>query len=650
MKRILPALLCLCLISACVPQNQGENVSQLPSKTEEVAATTEPTLAPTVEKEEPIALDASLLTAKENALRYLENKLTAGDNVLYVYRDFSDALNHFTQKAKIDDGNSDYVQDMDENWQEDAYSGSSAIKVSVKTQGNSWGGWLFVNGSLPQGETVPALSFGEIPGTGLNLTGADRLVFEAKGEQGGETGEFFTAGLGYDGSTFARVADYPDSTHKISLGFISLTTEWQTYVIDLNGVDLSYIGCGFGFVLSGNKSGNRESTFYLDDIRFEGPIEDLQNAPVLLQSYETNAALHPDQIYIQNAAFSYDNALAAMAFLSAGEQKQAQRILDAFVFAVENDRYQPDRIRNAYSYGDIRPFPGWKSGARLPGWYDSTAKEYYEDEYQVGTNVGNSSYVALALLQYYHLYGGETYLKTAETIMEWVIKNCSTNTPGFTAGYDGWPEGKDSEAVTLFTYKSTEHNIDAYAAFKQLYQITGDKKYQLGLENALTFLQSMYDEEAGYFYTGTTEDGITPNKTNLVLDAQVWSLMALGNDDFAPYQQALDTAWSMKKVDGGMPSHQAENEEGWWTEGTAFSAIAFAEAGRYRDSVELLNQLAGIQLASGVFPAATVAELPTGFNLFTGDPWVYSDTPHIAPTAWYVMAINGFNPYDFSLQ
>ncbi len=28
------------------------------------------------------------------------------------------------------------------------------------------------------------------------------------------------------------------------------------------------------------------------------------------------------------------------------------------------------------------------------------------------------------------------------------------------------------------------------------------------------------------------------------------------------------------------------------------------------------------------------------------EAWVYSDSPHIAPTAWFVMAVRGFNPYQ----
>ena len=60
-----------------------------------------------------------------------------------------------------------------------------------------------------------------------------------------------------------------------------------------------------------------------------------------------------------------------------------------------------------------------------------------------------------------------------------------------------------------------------------------------------------------------------------------------------------------------------------------------------------LEALEGIQMEDGLFPAATVDGLSTGFGLFDGSPWEYGTAPHIAPTAWYVMAINGFNPYSF---
>ncbi len=626
MKKTISVLICAILLAVCLPFPVGT----LQAST---SAEQDPDFAP-------------YQTSKDAAVAYLKARQDDAADVLYIYRDFSLADNHFTQKAKIDDGNADYVYDMNENWQNDPYSGDSAIEVRVKTAGQSWGGWLFLNGYLPKGETQPKLSFGEVDGAGLDLSGASKLTFMAKGAKGGETVEFFTAGLGYDGETNAPTEAYPDSSPKISLGFIQLTDQWQEYTIDLSGADFSSIGCGFGFVLSGNHSGDTESVFYLDEIRFEGPIASLQAAPRMIQSYETDTRTDPDAVYIQNAAFSYDNALAALAFISDSRQAEAKRLLDAFSFAVANDRYQADRVRNAYVYGDITPFTGWQSGTRLPGWYDNEKKEYLEDQYQVGTNVGNSSFVALALLQYYKQYGGEEYLALAEKIMGWVLENCADSKPGFTAGYDGWPEG-DGSALYIYTYKSTEHNIDAYAVFKQLYTLTGDERYANAADSAKTFVISMYDPQEGYFYTGTGDDGVTPSKENHVLDAQVWSRLALGSAEFEPYKTALDSALAMRTAEGGYPFHAANTNGGWWPEGTAFTALTLRQVGMTAEAKSALDALKAIQLPDGGYPAATIAELTTGFDLFTGKPWTYSNIPHIAPAAWYVMAINNFNPYAF---
>ena len=132
-----------------------------------------------------------------------------------------------------------------------------------------------------------------------------------------------------------------------------------------------------------------------------------------------------------------------------------------------------------------------------------------------------------------------------------------------------------------------------------------------------------------------------------MLDAQVWCCMALG-DEFAGYEKALETAERMKQPEGGYPFCLENRNGGWWAEGTAYTALMYRLLGEREKAVSALDALKGIQLASGLFPAATVPNLSTGFELFDGSPWEYSDAPHIAPTAWYVMAVNGFNPYVFT--
>ena len=332
-----------------------------------------------------------------------------------------------------------------------------------------------------------------------------------------------------------------------------------------------------------------------------------------------------------------------MAFIAEDMPEQAARILDAFVYAVENDRYSPDRIRNAYASRSIEPFSGWEAGSRLPGWYDSDQESWFEDRYQVGTNTGNTSYAALALLQYDAKYGSETYLNTARTLMDQILRDFSDESDGFIAGYDGWPE---ADVVYPLTYKSIEHNIDAYAAFRQLYARTGEEKYKDAADSALRFIYSMYDADEKYFYTGTLEDGITPNKGIVVLDGIVWNRLALG-ELFAPYLDALDTVAAMRTPENGYPFSKDSAEDGWWPEGTAFTALMYGLYGDAETAVAAFEALSAAQLPTGLFPAATVEELPTGLDLFDGSAWVYANDPHIAPTAWYILAVNGFNPYDF---
>ncbi|MER2143904.1 MAG: hypothetical protein ABS888_08895, partial [Eubacteriales bacterium] len=159
-------------------------------------------------------------------------------------------------------------------------------------------------------------------------------------------------------------------------------------------------------------------------------------------------------------------------------------------------------------------------------------------------------------------------------------------------------------------------------------------------------IKSMYDGENHVFYTGTQDDGVTPSADNLVLDAQVWACMALG-DDFAPYEAALEAVAAMRTPEGSYPFCLSNVNGGWWAEGTAYTALMYRLRGEHDRATTALDALASIQLDSGLFPAATVENLSTGFGLFDGSPWEYGTAPHIAPTAWFVMALNGFNPYAF---
>jgi len=590
----------------------------------------------------------------------LEDRLEDMRECVYVYRDYGDSENHFSQRAKMMGGNHVELDELQEDCTDSPHSGDTCIRCTQNVSGTGWGGWMFLNGYMPEGTTSPAINDHTSVGAGMNLTGATELRFWARGEKGGEILDFSTMGFDWGVDTSMPLSDAADSSNKASLRNVKLTTEWKEYSIpiDRDDADLSCIANGFSFAMDDGENAplfsdvapmEKNAVFYLDDIRFVGVIQSAHEAPMMLRSYDTDA------VEIANAAFTYDNALAAMAFLSEGKTTQAEEIIDALCYAIENDRFESGRIRTAYAAGDISPAPGWGEGAKLPGWYDTSSAKWFEDSYQVGCNAGNTSYAALALLHYAAMAQsgdasgldparGERCLKDAQLLMEWVLDECSDGGDGFTAGHEGWPENGPS-GMTKLTYKSTEHNIDAYAAFAELYQLTGDERYHEASESALRFIKSMYDEDAKVFLTGTGPDGITPEVGNVVLDAQVWAALALG-DDFKPYEAALEQLDSMRTDLGGYRFHPCD-DEGFWCEGTAFTALMYAQRGDLGRASESFAALDAVQLGNGMFPAATMEGLTTGIELSDGSPWLYGTSPHVAPTAWYIMACNGFNPYTF---
>jgi hypothetical protein len=143
-------------------------------------------------------------------------------------------------------GNRNAMQ-IKEDWHVNPHSGASCIRFDYTATGD-WGGVAWQS---------PPNDWGDLPG-GWNVTGAKRLTFWARGEEGGEGVEFSFGLLGAD-------KKFGDSGHG-KMARVSLTREWKQYSFDLAGSDLSCIKTGFCCVIAGQ---GKPITFYLDDIQFE---------------------------------------------------------------------------------------------------------------------------------------------------------------------------------------------------------------------------------------------------------------------------------------------------------------------------------------------------------------------------------------------
>jgi outer membrane protein OmpA-like peptidoglycan-associated protein len=132
-------------------------------------------------------------------------------------------------------------------------AGRTSYKITYSAKGNEgWAGiyWL-----------TPANNWGTMKGAGFDFSGATRVTFWIRGDQGGELiSEIVIGGI--------ASGTYPDSD-RASIGPLRLSTKWQQYAIDLQGKDLRHIIGGFAFALKRADNVNG-AKFYLDEIVFEG--------------------------------------------------------------------------------------------------------------------------------------------------------------------------------------------------------------------------------------------------------------------------------------------------------------------------------------------------------------------------------------------
>lgn len=564
----------------------------------------------------------------EEAYLNLNELMDQNHREFVVYRDINHPANHFFVRAKMP---ADGKGSMDEDWDQNSYSGSTCIRCTFEKGEPDWAGFYFQNGVYYIGDPGPQQNWGSEPSAGYDLTGASKLVFYARGDRGGERVEFFVGGI---------TGNYPDTCPKVSAGFRTLTKEWQRFEIDLRGRDLSYMIDGFGWVVEGNEQ--NQIAFYIDEIYFE---RSSLNDPRFLVSYDT---LLSQEVFfdeqMKSVAYSYDNALALLAYLvqnTDDSRRRTQILADSFVYAQKHDRFfQDNRLRNAYSAGELTLPPGWEPSGRpfdvrLPGYWDSTGNTFQEDIVQVSTSTGSMAWVVIALSHAYKEFNQEDYKNAAVDLGGWIHANSWDNRGigGYTSGYQGFDENQNR----LFT-KSTEDNLVVYCSFMLLYELTQNEQWKKRADQAKSFALSMWDSEEKRFWTWTETDGVTINKNLVLLSPQPLVPLAMGEEGRI-YWGCLDTAQEIHGIGGGYDMN--DDRDGTWYEGTARMACALQRSGRSSEAAAVLHVLEEAQSAfsTGALPASSVEPLTTGFD------WSVFRRGHAATTSWFIFAEQGINPF-----
>ena len=145
------------------------------------------------------------------------------------------------------------VLSLSPNCTDKPHDGKTCIKV-LYNDTKGWGGIVWQH---------PNNDWGQMAG-GYDLTGAKTLTFWARGENGGEKVSF---GFGLLAGPKKPDQAFGDTSKGEAKDTI-LTKEWKQYSIDVAGKDLTRIKTGFYLVTGATNS--EATTFYLDDIKFEG--------------------------------------------------------------------------------------------------------------------------------------------------------------------------------------------------------------------------------------------------------------------------------------------------------------------------------------------------------------------------------------------
>jgi hypothetical protein len=358
--------------------------------------------------------------------------------------------------------------------------------------------------------------------------------------------------------------------------------------------------------------------------------------PIFLQSYDNSAGASEGRPTL-TGAYTYDNALAVIALVACGHRDAARRIADALLAASEGDRSGAvGRVRNAYRPGPVteRPMPPM-------GWWSDAERRWVEDPYQVGTASGNVAWAALALLTVAGEGEDDRYRAAASRLASWVTVTALD--PRQPAGFIGGLYGYDDTAERL-TWKSTEHNTDLAAVFDWLSRLEPDKTWQADARTARAFVAAQWDSASGHFWVGTTPDGVTSNRLNAGLDAQLWPLLL--RDAPEAWAASIEYVEQHHGVSGGFDFN--DDRDGIWWEGTAQAALAYRALGRTEEAERLLSEIDGQFSPGGFIWASSRSRLTTGLGLSpasTIDDFYYYRLPHLAPTAWAALAATGWNPF-----
>lgn len=335
---------------------------------------------------------------------------------------------------------------------------------------------------------------------------------------------------------------------------------------------------------------------------------------------------------LNKICFTYDQALAADVFLLFNDRERAEKILNFYLAKAEKDGV----IYNGYyCQGDV-------------------------SEYIVHS--GPNAWIGMAALNYTKMTGNKKYLPIALKVSGFLFSMMDSE-----GGIKGGPQ---------VSWYATEHNLDAYAFFTALYQLTGEKKYEDAAQKIKKWIVK-------YSYTSYGSPAVNRGKgdSTIATDTYAWSITAFSPQslfslnmnpeailDFAVQNCEVEVVFNRKEGDvtlRGFDFAKFKNTarggvvSGEWT---AQMILSFQEMADYYEdkdpdkykqyldkSIFYFNELQKMLITSPSMAGREDPCLPyaSRANVDTGHGWRTPQgdkTGSLSSTAYFLISYFGYNP------
>lgn len=407
----------------------------------------------------------------------------------------------------------------------------------------------------------------------------------------------------------------------------------------------------------------------------------------MMDAYAAGTTVRLTQSYSDEAlgatAFTYDNAVTIHAYLASDDPSLLARAVilgEGLLYAQAHN----------FPFNDGRFAQGYFVNAAASDGSGAFITPAASPFYFYTSTVGDQAWAGMALAQLYARTGNTQFLTGALLVANWIVSNTYD-----TAGPGGFKFGtvinQYNGSEPSPNGKSTEHNIDSFAFFKMLHELTKGGSSSSGMtwealaQHALKFVMALFNPAGPYFYTGTLGDQVTTNTSPIPEDCQTWSYLALlkntyrGTIDWAlAHLETTDTASAPNSALSGtekihglvfdtaslMPTISTADPNAVWLEGTGH-AIAALAARVLRGNDNLQGLLKDLQTAVGLVEQCILAQkelglnktaggkaIPTGLGLVastsvmdTGFGYTYGPSLHIGATGWYLLGALAANPF-----